>query len=209
MNARIKVTALLHDYGAGPILEIPHLEITSGRTHLAGPNGAGKTSLLRILATLLTPTRGEIMLHGHRLPQDAKMARSITGYAGHHPSLHATLTASDALTLHADLHDLPRNQAHEALDAWGLTEEATTRVENLSHGQQRRLDLARALLHQPRVVLLDEPCTGLDEEAKRLLVDRLDDVDPALVLVAAPTNPGVPTDETFSLYQGRLVEAPS
>lgn len=209
MSQQLQADNLLHDYGDGPILDIPHLALPPGYTHLAGPNGSGKTTLLRILATLQTPTRGQVTLLGHRLPEDAKEARSIIGYAGHRPSLHASFTPLEALSMHADLHDVSRSQAHASLEAWELAEQAGTRVAHLSHGQRRRLDLARALLHDPRIVLLDEPLTGLDEPARDVLIGELDKADPVLVVVAAPTAPELPVDATLELDEGRLVEAPA
>ncbi len=210
MTAPLEANALMHDYGNGPALELPRLEMDPGRVHLAGPNGSGKTTLLRILATLMEPTRGDARIMGTSIRHDPRHARARIGYAAHRPLLHASLPTHLALTHHARLHGLDPEHAHATLQAWDLDHEATTRVRALSHGQRRRLDLARALMHDPRVVLLDEPTAGLDEAARQHLDRQLEASKPQLVLLAAPGDPGVPTDRTLRLEDGRLAtEAPA
>jgi ABC-type multidrug transport system ATPase subunit len=96
----------------------------------------------------------------------------------------------------------------EALEAWSLARVADRRVDELSHGQRRRLDLARALLHEPDVVLLDEPTSGLDEAAAGLVGDRLAELDPRLALVADPERAPVPVDDRLALAGGRVEARP-
>lgn len=200
----LALTTLQHDYGQGPVLDIPHLELPPGRVHLQGPNGAGKTTLLRILATLITPTRGRITLDGLDVHTHGLQARAQLGYAGHAPSLHEALTPRENLALHARLHRLDPARAHASLEAWQLETIADTRVDQLSQGQRRRTDLARATLHDPRVLLLDEPTANLDETATRLLTDAIERSDPALVLVAAHRDPGLETTRQLQLDHGQL-----
>jgi ABC-2 type transport system ATP-binding protein len=117
------------------------------------------------------------------------------------------MPAHQALTVHAHLHDVSPDRVNDALDRWQLTSQADTRVRNLSNGQRARLDLARALLHEPRVVLLDEPATGLDADALTTLEHALDRLDPDLVLASAPRDPRIDTHRRIELADGRLTEA--
>lgn len=208
MSVPVRIEGLVHDYGQGPVLSIEACTLDGGRVHLAGPNGAGKTTLLRILATLVSPTRGEVTVDGYKLPGEAAGARAVLGFAGHAPSLHDALQVRQALAMHAELRGLDVQRVDDALDAWDLLDHERSRVASLSHGQRRRLDLARALLHEPRVLLLDEPTTGLDAESRRMLEERVDAVGPELLVVAAPDDAGLETSRRIDLSQGRLGEGP-
>lgn len=207
MRAPIRVRDLHHAYDRAPVLAVPDLDLEPGRHHLQGPNGAGKTTLLKILAGLIRPTEGEVEVAGHRLPDEARRARAASGFAGHEASLHAELPARQALAVHARLHGASLEAVDASLDAWRLSPVATERVSSLSHGQRRRLDLARALLHDPDVVLLDEPTSGLDRAAVEILEERLAEATPELVLLAAPEPPALDVDEHVRLDDGHLVEA--
>lgn len=209
MTELVRVRELEHDYGAEPVLSIDELGLEPGRVHLAGPNGAGKTTLLRILATLTTPRRGRVEVGGHPIPERARRARAQLGFVGHDPSLHDALRTRQALTLHARLHEVPRARVDDALAAWGLDAAASTQIRRLSNGQRRRADLARALLHEPSVLLLDEPATGLDPDAKRTLSERLEAAAPELVILAAPDRPALDVDRTLRLEAGSIVEGRS
>ncbi len=137
------------------------------RLLLVGPNGAGKSTLVRVLAGLMRPAAGEALIGG----QPAREARSLVGVVGHATLLYDDLTAEENLRLYGALYDAPepRNRARALLDAVGLLDRAGERVERLSRGQQQRVALARALVHDPPVLLLDEPDTGLDVTAFRYL----------------------------------------
>lgn len=209
MTELVRIRGLEHDYGREPVLSIDELDLQPGRVHLAGPNGAGKTTLLRVLGTLTTPRSGRVEVAGHLIPKRARRARARVGFVGHDPSLHDALETREALTLHARLHGVATVRVDDALDAWGLEAVASTQIRRLSNGQRRRADLARALLHEPTVLLLDEPATGLDPDAKRTLSDRLDVVAPELVLLAAPDRPGLDVDRTVRLEVGTIVEGPA
>jgi heme ABC exporter ATP-binding subunit CcmA len=136
---------------------------------LVGPNGAGKTTLLRILATALRPTAGHVALAGHELPRAAAAARPLVGYAGHEPLLYDALTAVENLELYAALYGVEAAAVARALDEVGLSGRARERVGELSRGMRQRLALARARLHRPRLLLLDEPTAALDEAGRALL----------------------------------------
>jgi len=204
----VEVHGLVHVYDTEPALAIEELALEPGRYHLAGPNGAGKSTLLGILATLIRPTQGHVSHAGHPLPDEALAVRACTGFAGHEPSLPATLEAREALAQTARLHGLDTQVVDEALAAWGLAGWARERVAALSHGQRARLDLARALLHEPPVALLDEPASGLDEAARDTLSERLAQASPELVLVAAPGRAPIDVDGRIELIEGRVEASP-
>ena len=130
---------------------------------LFGPNGAGKTTLLRLLAGLLKPTSGTTRIQGELLRSDAT-ARAQVGFISHHSMLYDALTARENVELAAQLYGVSdaRGAANVALGEMRVLERANTRVRALSRGLQQRVSIARALVHRPRVLLLDEPYTGLD-----------------------------------------------
>jgi heme ABC exporter ATP-binding subunit CcmA len=132
-----------------------------------GPNGAGKTTLLRLLAGLMRPTAGDIRVLGHRLTRGSDSARSAIGLLSHQSLLYDDLTLLENLTFAARLYglDRPRETARDALEATGLGDRSGELPRRLSRGLLQRAAIARALLHDPRVLLLDEPFTSLDAEA--------------------------------------------
>ncbi len=147
---------------------------------LLGPNGAGKSTLLRMLATLLRPEAGELAVCGAQLPRDARRARAQIGYLGHDPLVYLDLTARQNLELYADLYGLPDAAARvsEALDRVGLRARSFDPVRTFSRGMAQRLGLARVRLHAPRLLLLDEPYSGLDAAGARLLDGVLAELEP-------------------------------
>ena len=134
-----------------------------------GPNGAGKTTLLRVLATLLRPHAGSVNVLGAALPAEAWKVRGRVGYLGHEPLLYRALTARENLLFNARLHGVGVERVDELLDAVGLTRRAGDRVEELSRGMLQRLAAARAVLHDPELLLLDEPLSAIDPGAAALL----------------------------------------
>ncbi len=138
---------------------------------LLGPNGAGKSTLLRALAGLLRPTKGTIRIAGRELRRDDPDARRAVGLLSHQSLLYDELTLRENLELTATLYDLhnPREQARAALADQGLDDRAESRPRQLSRGLLQRAALARALLHRPTLLLLDEPFTGLDTPASQRL----------------------------------------
>jgi heme exporter protein A len=160
-----------------------------------GPNGAGKSTLLRMLATLLRPDAGELAVCGHALPDAAGRARAEIGYLGHDPLVYLDLTARQNLELFADLYGLPdaRRRVDDALDRVGLLARSFDLVRTFSRGMAQRLGLARALLHEPRLLLLDEPYAGLDAAGAHLLDAVLADAsrDRGVVIVTHEVERGV------------------
>lgn len=168
----IRVQRLVKNFGAQPVLRGVDLHVLPGEyLVLVGPNGAGKTTLLRLLATLARPTSGEVRVGGWLLPQSADRVRSHLGFVSHQPLLYADLTAEENLRFFARMYALQDASARigEALDLVGLAKRRGDLVGSFSRGMQQRLTIARATLHRPDVLLLDEPYTGLDQDAVAML----------------------------------------
>jgi heme exporter protein A len=134
-----------------------------------GPNGAGKTTLLKVLSTLLRPHEGEVRVLGCALPDEAWRVRGQVGYLGHEPALYRSLTARENLVFAARLHGVDEERVDTLLDAVGLTRRAGDRIEEFSRGMRQRIAAARAVLHDPPLLLLDEPLSALDLRAVELL----------------------------------------
>jgi len=172
----IALGGLCRDFGELAVLKDVGLELAPGDTLcVLGPNGAGKTTLLRILATLLRPSGGEIRVLGHELPRQRWRVRGRIGYLGHEPLLYRDLTVSENLRFHARLHRLSgegADRSSKLLDAAGLARRGDELVRNLSAGMAQRAAACRAVLHEPELLLLDEPRSHLDP-AGAALVDEL------------------------------------
>jgi heme exporter protein A len=142
---------------------------------LFGPNGAGKTTLLRMLATLLRPTRGDLRLFGRSVSDGSASARRRIGFLSHHSFLYPDLTPTENLEFYARMFGVaaPAARVHHLLDQVGLLGWAHRPVRTLSRGLEQRCALARALLHEPDLLLMDEPFTGLDADAGAMLRDML------------------------------------
>lgn len=172
----IKIEGLVKNYGMLPVLRGVNLHVQPGQfVTLVGANGAGKTTLLRIVATLLSPTSGQVSVGGWPLPQHADKVRRHMGLVSHHALLYGDLTAAENLMFFARLYDLNDRDARveDALRTVGLLARQRDAVRTFSRGMTQRLTLARATLHEPDVLLFDEPYTGLDQEASQLLDELL------------------------------------
>jgi heme exporter protein A len=136
-----------------------------------GPNGAGKTTTLRVLATLLTPTDGSITVAGHDVHEDPMPVRRAIGFISHNPMLYPDLTAQENLRFYADMYGIEDREARitELLERLELSARRHDVVRTYSKGMRQRLAIARAILHRPRVLLLDEPHSGLDPRAVDIL----------------------------------------
>ncbi len=157
-------------YGSEPALEGVDLVMDSGE-HMAvlGENGAGKTTLLRILATASRPTSGRLEILGLDAFRERTRLRRRIGFVAHSPGLYPALTATENLEFFCDLHGVSRSRAAETLETLGLREVAHRRADRLSRGMQQRLAIARAILHDPRLLVLDEPDASLGSDAGDLL----------------------------------------
>jgi heme exporter protein A len=147
------------------------------RIAIVGPNGAGKTTLLRMVATLLRPDAGALVINGHSIPDQAARVRGDMGYLGHQPLLYLDLSAWQNLEFFAALYGIPKPKARieQMLDRVDLLTRAYDPVRTFSRGMAQRLGLARLLLHDPRLLVLDEPHAGLDAPGTALLDSILDE----------------------------------
>jgi len=164
----IRLRGLRRDFGERPVLRDVSIELAAGQTlAVLGPNGAGKSTLVRILATLLRPSAGEVEVLGAELPRQAWKARGRIGYLGHAPLLYRELSVRENLEFNARLHRVadPAARIAELLGHAGLSRRADELVRNLSAGMLQRAAVCRALLHRPELLLLDEPRSHLDLEA--------------------------------------------
>jgi heme exporter protein A len=172
-NPAIVLAGLRRDFGERTALDGVGLELAAGETLVVlGPNGAGKTTLLRILATLLRPSGGEIAVLGCALPREAWKLRGQIGYLGHEPLLYRDLSGRENLRFHARLHGIEAAEAEARIDellaAAGMDRRGDDRVVELSAGMRQRLAICRCVLHEPRLLLLDEPDSNLDSEGREL-----------------------------------------
>ena len=170
----VELRGLWRVYGERAVLRDVSIGLPAGGTlAVLGPNGAGKTTLLRVLATLLRPTAGEVSVLGCALPRDAWRARGRIGFLGHEPLLYRDLTGAENLRFSARLHGLGDEAAGpritELLERVRMARRADELVRNLSAGMVQRLAVCRALLHEPELLLLDEPRSHLDPEAAALV----------------------------------------
>ena len=157
-------------YGERVALAGVTLELDAGRTlAVFGANGAGKTTLLRILATLLRPHRGRARVLGHELPREGWAVRGRVGFLGHEALLYRDLTGRENLRYHARLHGVREARIDALLEQVEMTRRADEPLRTLSRGMVQRLAVCRAVLHEPELLLLDEPRSHLDPAAAQLV----------------------------------------
>lgn len=169
---------------------VSQVSFTAGRGDilgLLGPNGAGKSTLIGMMATLVTPSAGSIHYDQYESTTGGADLRARIGLLGHELHLYPELTAKANLAFFASLYGLSDDVAG-ALECAGLSERAEDPVSTFSRGMRQRLALERALLHQPRLVLLDEPFTGLDDRAVRIVAERLKQLAAAGAIVVLATH---------------------
>lgn len=175
----ITVRKLIKRFGLKTVLRGLDFEVEQGEfVALLGPNGAGKTTFLRILASLSRPTIGEVTIAGYRLPNQAAAVRSRLGVVSHLPLLYGDLTAEENLQFYARMYGVldTDDRISEVLDLIGLKQRRRDLVRTFSRGMQQRLAIGRAVLHDPEVMLFDEPHTGLDQDACIMLDGVLSEV---------------------------------
>lgn len=173
-NVLIEIRGLVKTFDIRPVLRKLDLEVQRGEfVALLGPNGSGKSTLLRLLAGLSKPTAGRIAVGGWELPKEAAAVRAQIGVVSHKSLLYDNLSARENLLFYAALYNLTPEQAGERADYLlrqvNLIKRSHSLVREFSRGMQQRLSIARALLHDPDVLLLDEPYTGLDQDASATL----------------------------------------
>ena len=177
-DSQIEVKNLSHAYQQRQALNNISFDVSCGEIFgFLGPNGSGKTTLFRILSTLMPVTAGTVRILGHNLATEVRTIRNLLGVVFQHPGLDTKLTVVENLRHHGHLYGLSgktlRRRISGLLERFGVSDRSTERVEVLSGGLQRRVEIAKALLHSPRVLLLDEPTSGLDINARRQLNDHL------------------------------------
>jgi ABC-2 type transport system ATP-binding protein len=171
----IEVEKLVREYRKGPrAVDGIDLQVAPGEIYgFLGPNGAGKSTTVHVLTTLLPPTSGTARVGGHDVVKEGPKVRSLIGVALQEAALDPLLTGRDHLRLQATLQSVPkeerRSRADELLERVGLADAADRKVAGYSGGMKRRLDLALALVHRPRVLFLDEPTTGLDPQSRNAM----------------------------------------
>ena len=166
----IALRGLARHYGEREALSDVTLSVPVGRTlAVFGPNGAGKSTLLRVLATLLRPHRGSVEVLGRALPQEAWAVRGRVGLLGHEPLLYRDLSARENLRFHARLHGVALSTVEGLLERLGMRARAADPLRTLSRGMVQRVAVARAVLHEPELLLLDEPRANLDPAAIELV----------------------------------------
>ena len=186
-DALIDVRGLVKVQGRLPVLRGLELQLQRGEfVALLGPNGSGKSTLLRLLAGLSRPEGGSIHIGGWQVPAELAALRAQIGYVGHETLLYDHLSASENLGFFARLYSLdePDRRIRELLAQVGLERRAQELVRNYSRGMQQRLAIARALLPQPAVLLLDEPFDGLDPAATEILAQLLRVTQERTILMA-------------------------
>ena len=170
--AALELEGLSRRFGEREALDDVSLTLDPGRTLVVfGANGAGKSTLLRVLATLLRPSSGTATVFGHDVVKDGWAVRGRIGFLGHQALCYEDLTARENLTYHARLHGLthPQERIDELLAATGLAGRADDRAATFSRGMLQRLAVCRAVLHDPELLLLDEPRSGLDPAAAEVV----------------------------------------
>ena len=191
----VEVADLVKRYGRSgrPAVDGLSFAVRRGEVFgLLGPNGAGKTTTVGVLTTRVTLTSGRATVAGIDVAADPVAARAVLGVVPQRPNLDRSLDARGNLVWHAAYHGVPRARrrplADELLERMGLSEKATTNPDELSGGQAQRLIIARGLMHDPQVLFLDEPSTGLDPQARLFVHDRVADLAASGVTVVLTTH---------------------
>src|SRR5882762_8495968 len=172
----IAIHDLVKQYGTFTAVDGVSLDVQPGEIHgFLGPNGAGKTTTLRMIAGLLKPTSGRVIVNDHDVAAEPELAKASLGFIPDRPFIYEKLTAGEFLKFHAGLYGLDgdgvMDRVHEMLDLFELRRWENELVESFSHGMKQRLVMCAAFLHRPRAVAVDEPMVGLDPRGARLIKD--------------------------------------
>ena len=177
-TSQIEIRNLVKKYGDKLAVNDISLDVSAGEVFgFLGPNGAGKTTTIKMIVGLLQPTSGTVKVAGYDVQVQPLQAKAASGYVPDTPNLYAKLTGRELLRFVGDLYDLDRQQmaqrTEELLRVLDLTEAGDNTIDSYSHGMQQKASLAAALMHDPKVLVLDEPTVGLDPKSARLIKDIL------------------------------------
>jgi len=178
MMPLVETSHLVKNYGDKPAVDDVTFQVYGGEIFgFLGPNGAGKTTTIKMIVGLLHPTAGSVKVGGYDVVQQPVQAKAACGYVPDEPNLYAKLTGRELLRFVGDLYNLDRAQAarrsEELLRLFGLMEAADDTTDSYSHGMRQKTSLAAALVHDPKVLILDEPTVGLDPKSARMIKDIL------------------------------------
>lgn len=211
----LSVQGLSFNYGAKTALDDVSLSVSPGQfCALLGPNGAGKSTLIALLTRLLVAPVGKIEIAGHDIRQKPRLALAELGVVFQQSTLDLSLTVRQNMAYFAALHGLPRSEIPDrivaALTQLNMLERADEKTRALNGGHRRRMELARALLHDPKVLLLDEPTVGLDAAARASITEHVHDLaDRGMCILWTThlTDEVRDTDQLLVLHKGRIIAA--
>ncbi len=173
-NVMVKIDSLSKSFGHIKALDNLNLDIKKGELlGIIGPNGAGKTTAIRIICCILQPNSGEVTVGGYSIHHDQIKIKSMIGYLPEEPNLYERFKARDLLKYFGELYGVPKNQIDgridELLELVGMSERAEDRINTFSKGLRQRIGIARALIHDPEIIIFDEPTMGLDPATSRTI----------------------------------------
>ena len=182
MNTAVTVNRVSKIYNRVPVVDDLSFEIEKGEIFgLLGPNGAGKSTTIRMLITLTKPSQGNIMVAGYNTTRDRALVKQHIGVVLQQTSVDGELSVWENLEFHGRMHHIPNPERQKRIDRWleyvRLTSKRDALVKTLSGGMKRRLQIARALLHEPSILILDEPTVGLDPQTRRRLWEIIQDLN--------------------------------
>ena len=207
----VELTGVSKRYGHRHVLRRISLQIPRGEfLVLRGPNGAGKTTLLRIMSTQVSPTTGIVRLFGRDTGEEGSMARRRIGLVTHESFLYPELTVLENLQFYGKFYPVAESRYQEMLEMFDIRPFAGMRTGSLSFGLRRRVDIARALLHDPDLLLLDEPFAGLDERTAHLLGEHLAALKETGITLAmtshSPKRAILTCDRAITMENGSIVQ---
>jgi len=213
MSDGLTVRELSFNYGPKQALKDVSFSLPRGQfCALLGPNGAGKSTLVSLLTRLLVSSKGDIEIAGHDLRSAPRKAMADLGVVFQQPTLDLDLSVRQNMAYFAALHGMPRKGQRDridaALDRLNMLERSEEKVRALNGGHRRRMELARALLHEPKVLLLDEPTVGLDAAARHSIVEHVHDLaegDLCVIWTTHLTDEVRDTDHLLVLHQGEII----
>lgn len=213
-SAALQISGLGFAYGDKQVLDDLSFDVQAGEcTMLLGPNGAGKSTLFSLITRLYESRNGTIKLCGHDIKKDSRKALALLGVVFQQSTLDPDLTVMQNLRYHAALHGMGRKlsgqRIQEELDRLEMYDRRNENVRQLNGGHKRRVEIARALLHQPRLLLLDEPTVGLDVPSRQAIVEHVHglarDTDLAVLWATHLIDEIYPQDQLIILHKGQIM----